>query len=476
MNTALPDTKRYVRQLSFLFVVLFVALGANLAYLQIAAAPSITAQPGNSRYLLAQMTVPEGKIMSADGKVLADSRRRPGSHQFYRRVYPQGALTAHITGFASTKYGRTGLERSYARELSAQPPVLTWEDYVERMRRVRHPGNTLVTTIDVALQRAAMGALGRRRGAIVVMRPDTGDILALASYPSYDPGTVHRLWPKLRKDPASPLISRAAVGRYPPGSVFKVITAAGALDSEVATPDSIYEGPAELTVYGGKVINYADEGRGTMPLSEALALSVNTIFAQVGLDLGGARLVDYADRFGFNQDVPFDLPASRSTIPAAGRMDKLEVAWSAVGQGRVLVTPLGAALAASAIANRGSLMQPRVVAEVRDWRNNTVRLIEPREWSRPISAATALKMTDMMIGVVENGTGQSAAIDGVKVAGKTGTAEPGRGETHAWFVGFAPADDPKYAVSVVVEHGGLGGHTAAPLARRMLIQALGMDK
>lgn len=457
-----------IKRVAILFAVCFVALAANLAYLQFVKADWIAAHERNTRNIEKELASKRGLIVSADGKILARSVK---VGRYYSRRYPLGTAMGHITGFYSVKYGRTGLEASYQNYLTSKNTYATPRDMLNDLLGTRPPGNDLVLTLDSSLQRRAIEALGRRRGAIVALDPRTGAVRALASYPRYNPAQIERRFARLVKDKSSPLLNRATQGLYPPGSTFKIVTAATALKDGTTTLDKVYDGPAVLSVYGGKVTNYSDEEFGTMSLSRAFAVSCNTIFAQVGLELGSERLFDGSQGFGFNRWVPFDLPTYASRIQQP--LDKLDLAWTSVGQGRTLATPLQMALVGAAVANGGVINEPYIVDEIRDYRGVVVRKTAPRVWQTPIDAATAAKMKTLMVDVVRDGTGGEAQIDGVSVAGKTGTAEPSdKKRTHAWFVGFAPAENPQIAVAVLVEHGGVGGQAAAPLARDVIEAAL----
>ncbi len=459
---------RAIRRVAVLFALCFVALAANLAYLQVIRADWIVGHERNTRNIERELASKRGSIISADGRILAQSVK---TGRYYARRYPLGATTGQVTGFYSIKYGRTGLEASYQNQLTAKHTYATARDALNDLMGTRPPGNDLVLTLDVPLQRAAIRALGDRRGAIVALDPTTGAVRALVSYPRYNPSQIEKRFRTLSRDKSSPLLNRATQGLYPPGSTFKIVTAATALANGTTALDKVYEGPSVLRVYGGKVTNFEDEEFGTMPFSRAFAVSCNTIFAQVGLELGDEKLVGGAQDFGFNRWVPFDVPTYASRIERPE--DKLDLAWTAVGQSRTLATPLQMALVVAAVANGGTINEPYLVDEIRDYRGTVVRKASPRAWQRPINAATATKMKELMVEVVEDGTGRRAQIDGVTVAGKTGTAEPSdKKRTHAWFVGFAPAEQPRVVVAVIVEHGGVGGRDAGPLARDVMEAAL----
>ncbi|MHB0977502.1 MAG: peptidoglycan D,D-transpeptidase FtsI family protein [Candidatus Aquicultorales bacterium] len=455
-----------IRRLLATFVVFFLLLAGQLAYLQVFTADKLVANDNNGRTLAEERRFRRGTIFSSEGTVLAESRASQGE---FAREYPLGSLFANITGYSSGRYGRSGLESAANEYLMTQKTAGSFREYFNQMAGGEPTGNDIYLTVSESLQKAAVEALGDRKGAVVALDPETGRVLAIASFPSYDPNAVESAYETLKADASAPLIDRATRGRYPPGSTFKVITAAGALEKGVAKPETLYEGPAALHVYGGKVVNYDNMELGRMRLDEAFAYSVNTVFGQVGLDLG-AGLIDSAVAFGFNAEVPFILPTSSSSIPQPA--DKLALAWTAVGQAELEATPMQMALVSSAIANNGRLMAPTIIREVRNPEGAVVETFEPTVWKEAVSDKTAAAIKKMMVDAVAKGTGRAARIDGVQVAGKTGTAETESGRSHAWFIGFAPADKPEVAVAVIIENGGTGGKTAAPVARQVIKAAL----
>ncbi|MBE0447336.1 MAG: cell division protein FtsI [Actinobacteria bacterium] len=461
-----------IARLGIVFITAFILLIVNLTYMQFIASAKLTAKPENIRPVLYERRIERGTIISADGKVLATSRKQDDS---YTRVYPEGELAAHITGFYSSRYGRAGLELTYDDYLSGQSKVSSPDDYMKRLLGEEEPGNDLTLTLDMNLQSIASKALGLRKGAIVVLDPKTGAVLALVGWPRFDPNTLDDKWKSIAENPEGALLNRATQGRFTPGSSFKIVTAAAAIESGAVTPATVYEAPAQLKIYGGKVSNYGNKGFGRISFEEAFIKSVNTVFAQVGKNLGGQKLVDASEAFGINGEIPFDLPTAKSSVPEASEMDDLEVAWMAVGQGRAAVSPLMMALVGAAVANDGEIMQPYLVVKASERDGTAVFAREPRPWLCPISKNTAAVLKSLMEQVVAKGTGKSAQIPGVRVAGKTGTAEVGKGEPHAWFVGFAPVDNPEVIVAVIVENGGTGGSTAAPIAKQIIAALLGKN-
>ncbi|MBE0477180.1 MAG: FtsW/RodA/SpoVE family cell cycle protein [Coriobacteriia bacterium] len=468
-----------VRGVALGVAALIVALVVNLTYIQVVAAPALAAHPANTRYLAEEARQPRGAILTADGVVLAESVP-DGDH--YRRVYPAGRLAAHVVGYFSPRYGRAGVEAALDEALYGRRAFSDLRDVVEAAAGLPVPGNDVVLTIDSRVQRAAEEALGDRRGAAVAIDPRTGAVLALASSPAYDPGAVTERWEELSSAESSPLYDRASRSLYPPGSTFKVVTLTGALAGGVATPETQYAGPGRIEIGGAPVTNFEGGSYGRIPLTRALASSVNTVFAQLAVDLGAGALVGQARAFGFGDEPPIEVAASASLMPEAGEMTTWETAWAGVGQPvgehdsppGPQVTPLQMALVAAGLGNDGVVMRPHLVERIADEAGRTVGGTRERPWKTATDAVTAGTMRDMMVRVVEAGSGTRAAVPGVRVAGKTGTAEAGKSvETHAWFVAFAPAEEPTVAVAIVLENAGVGGRVAAPAARPLLQAALG---
>jgi len=491
---------RLIRRLGGAMLALFVLLLAQVTYIQVVASQRLADNPANAtRQLIAEYRVDRGKIVAADGRtVLALSRKSPGELK-YQRHYPQGPLYADLTGYYSIIFGRSELEQSYNTYLSGDAPELIPQTLIDQVLGRPKRGATVVTTIDPAIQRAAAQALGNLPGGVVAIDPHTGDVKAIVANPSYDPNElasqdpkqVRAAWDRLTSDPDKPLVSRAIDELYPPGSTFKLVTAAAALENGFG-PGSTWPNPpvldlpqttATLENFGGE---HCLGGASQLTLAQALTVSCNVVFGQVGLRLGAAKLAAQAHAFGFATDsssgaVPFDIPFQEGVFPDASYFaDRLPaVALSAIGQDNVAANPMQMALVASAIANGGSEMRPRLVSEIRDSSGQVVKTFAPEVFGQPISSQTAIQLTQMMVSVVQSGTGTVAQIPGIEVAGKTGTAQHGEGlAPHAWFVSFAPAQNPKIAVAVIVLDGGslgsdaTGGVVAAPIAKAVMEAAL----
>lgn len=470
-----------LRRLAVVSLALFALLLGSATWVQFVDAGDLQADSRNSRTILAELGRHRGPISASDGTVLAQSVPAEGPYAF-QRTYPGGSDWAHVTGYFSTVYGASGIELAENRLLSGTSDQLFYRRVSDLLTGADPAGASVELTLDPEVQQAAEDALGDRTGAVVALDPSTGRVLAMVSRPTYDPDRLAGLdrsdvvaaWEDLTSDPDRPLVNRAVGGDlYPPGSVFKLVTAAAALESGSYTPDSVLDAPdvldlpqtdADLPNAGGESCSPTGEAS----LADALRVSCNTAFGSLGLALGGQALRDQAEAFGFGRDLSIPLPVTPSSVPED--LTPPQVAQSAIGQYDVRVTPLQVAMVAAAIANDGVVMEPQMISAVRDADLSVIERPEPREIGRAVSEETADELTQMMELVVDEGTGTAAQIPGVDVAGKTGTAEHGDGseDTHAWFASFAPADDPQVAVAVLVENGGSGGGTAAPVARQVM--------
>lgn len=477
---------RQIRRVGLAVTACFVALFVQLNYLQVVAADRLANHPRNVRGVLRDYSQPRGDIVTPDDVVVAHSV--PADDEFERlRTYPTGPLFGHVSGFFSFTLGATGVEDAYNDDLTGRSPSQQLRNLGDWLIG-KEPTGDVVLSISAAAQEVARDALGGRRGSVVVLDPASGEVRAMWSEPSYDPNPlaahqsrkVQEAFDAFTSDPANPMLGRAYRERYPPGSTFKVVTAATAIEQGVASPQTGFPTLRFLDLpQSDKILrNFGSKPCGGT-LTESFRRSCNTTFAQLGLDLGEA-LVDGMSAFGIGENVPFDLPEARSAGPKPGTFDRNmpSFANAAIGQGDVAVTPLQMAMLAAAIANNGVLMQPHVAREVRDPDGGVIRRIEPKEWKRAVSPATAAAVGRMMVEVVRAGTGSAAAVPGVGVAGKTGTAQTPGGPPHAWFIGYAPAEAPRLAIAVIVERGGdlgdeaTGGRVAAPVAGKVLTRML----
>ncbi len=462
-------TDRTLARLGTLFAILFAVLAIRQAYVQVIAGASIASNPYNPRHAL--LVAHRGRILASDGSVLADTVGR-------ERQYPRGASLAHAVGYVSARYGTSGLEDAYDRALT--PPESTGDvaaqlgEIVQAVRGQEQisRGADIITTIVPAVQHELYRSLARyARGAGVVLDPRTGAVLALASVPSFDPNDLTAEFPSLVRDTASPLLDRSINGLYPPGSTFKIFTAAAALDSGAVTMQSTFYDPGYFTIGDFTLHDDEAEATGTQDLTGAFALSSNVDFGQIALKMGVPTFYRYIDRWGIGQSPDFQLPASRDRVPPQSVIVPGELAQMGFGQGALLMTPLQMALLASTIANGGTEPRPYLVREVAA-PGGAPSVYGAGDLGTPISAETAANVKNMMIAVVQRGTGTSAQLAGVSVAGKTGTATNASGAPHSWFVCFAPAENPRIAVAVIVENAGYGAAVAAPIARHVLRVAL----
>jgi peptidoglycan glycosyltransferase len=461
-------------------VVLFVALIVNLTWIMAGRAQWYQDRPENKRSIAKEMKIKRGDILGYDGAVIAGTDRRSG---YYYRDYPNGTIAPQLIGYDSVRYGRSGIEAQLNDVLTGQASDLGVQNWVDKMLGRRPKGADVKLTLVTRVQKAAQQQLRGKKGAIVVLDPKTGALIASASAPTYDPANLEDRWTPLSKDASAPLLNRPTQGLYVPGSAFKVVTGSAGLDTGKVTPDSDFIDTGTYVVFGGKVTNYGGAIYGPNTFTEAMTLSINTTFAKVGNRLGKKRLIAGAERYGFYQTPPLELPAGE--VLPSGRygkngllspgafMDPLAVAWAACGQERLLATPLQMALVAAGVANSGRVMKPYYLQEVVTADGKVVRTTQPEQWLAATETATASELNLMMQRVVNAGTATAAALQGIQVAGKTGTAEKGDGTNLAWFIGFAPADDPQVAIAVVVEDTqSTGGEAAAPLAASVIKTAL----
>lgn len=459
---------RRTRNVGRLLAALFAALLVYLGAVQVVWGPQLAASPQNPRLALAAERVHWGRILDRRLTVLADSE---GTGPAQVRRYPQGTAFANVLGYRSRRYGLTGVERGYDLALLGLPIADPWGALQEALGRAPE-GNDVVLTLDAAVQQAAVRALGDLRGAVVVLDPRTGAVLALASRPGFDPSAVDAQWAALSHDPASPLFDRATQGQYPPGSSFKTVTLTAALASRRVRLTDAVDCPGSIDVGGALIHNFEHEQFGQISVLEAFVASCNTAFVQIGQRTGAAPIVAAARAFGLGQPVRFDLPTSGGYVPPLRDLGRRGLAQIAFGQGSLLVTPLQMALVAAAVGDGGIAMQPFLVSQVRAPDGRIRQTFAPRGGRQVMPAALAAEITRAMIEVVRRGTGTAAQLPGVAVAGKTGTADNPHGAPDAWFIAFAPAERPTVALAVIVENGGAGGQVAAPIAQQVLAAAL----
>ncbi len=469
---------RRLTVLAWFFAATFALLIGNLAYIQVIRADEIKEMPSNNHTMARRVYAERGSILTSDGVTLAESVRNADGE--YVRVYPQGSLASHTVGYASIRYGSTGIEALYDEELTSSDSYSTWRDALQTLAGVQRSGNDVVLTLNSQIQAACEEALQGHVGAIAVIEPSTGAILAKASSPTYSNDELETLFTEGGEN--APLFDRTTQALYTPGSTFKVVTLAAALESGVATLDSVYSAPSSIEVGGGTVTNYEGADYGDLDLRTAFAYSSNTAFAQVALQIGAEALVNAARGFGYGVSTGYGFSMTTSLMPDPAEMTEWELAWAGAGQpvgqhaspAGPQTTVMENAMVAAAIANGGTLMQPYLVKGVTDPNGVYLSVTEPSALGQACSPAVAQQVASAMLAAVTEGTGGAAAVAGVNVAGKTGTAETSSSNPDAWFIGYAPYESPVAAVAVVIEDD--AEHTATAVAGDVLqvaIDALG---
>jgi peptidoglycan glycosyltransferase len=480
---------RQITRVAVVGLVLLAALIVGTTYWQAWAASGLADRQDNSIQRVAEFSVKRGKIYAADGKtILADNvKRKVGGQTLYFRKYPQRGLAAHMVGYSTQVRSRAGLEASENDFLTGSNTNLSTvlDTTFDKLKGTTVKGNDLVLTIRPGAQRIALNALGGKCGAAVAIEPRTGRLLVSASSPTYDPNLIEGQY-NLATRPkfgCSPLFNRAEAGLYIPGSAFKVVTASAALDSGKFTLESRFSDPGYCIEYGKPVYNFADQSGpevfGSVDFTQALTHSINAVFCEIGKALGGRRILDTAKDFGFYSVPPLETPVNERAISGLYNKGKLffpkndfqvDPGRLAFGQERLQVTPIQMGMVAATIANGGLVMRPYVVQRVVAPDGSIVTKTKEESLGRAIKENTASDVAGMMEQVVRGGTGTAAALPGIRVAGKTGTAETGASHVNTtWFICFAPVDNPRVAVAVVLEHqSGTGGTTAAPIAKSIM--------
>jgi len=483
-----------ISRLGLVGLSLIIALIVATTYWQTWASASLAAKQDNAIQRVAQFQIKRGLIQTNAGRALlaANVRKKVNGQTLYFRRYPARGLLAQTVGYSTQVRSQTGLEKSENDYLTGANANLdtVLRTVLDKLKGATITGNNLFLTVRPRAQRIALDALGSQCGAVVALEPSTGKVLVIASSPTFNPNLVEHNFAAIGRiragcQPASPLLNRATAGLYPPGSSFKVVTAAAALDTGRYTPDSSFYDPGYCIEYGKHVKNFGDqspEAFGTVDFSFALEHSINAVFCNVGKALGAGTILDYAKRFGFYDPPPLETPTNERAASGLYKNGGLfspkhdyqvDPGRLAFGQERMLVTPLQMAMVAGGIANGGVVMKPHVVDRVVAPNGSVVTRTKPKELGRVIKQKTAAELNSMMQLVVEGGTGTAAQIPGIAVAGKTGTAETGNSSINTtWFIAFAPAEAPKVAIAVVLQNqSGAGGTTAAPIAKTVM-QAL----
>ena len=449
---------------------LFLILVVYLTYFELFEKDRIVSNPYNRRQYEIEEKTLRGSIYDSNGNILASSTVIDGKQH---REYPYGSMYSHVIGYSSKKYGKSLIESKFNNYLLGIDDTSAVINLKDKLTGSGREGNNIYLTIDHELQKKAYNLLGDRKGAVIALNPKTGEILAMVSKPDFNPdeSELEKNWSNMVDDEDSPFLTRATQGLYTPGSTFKVVISAAAIENNLG--NEIFEDIGTITIDGKKISNSGEKAYGNIDIKTALAVSSNVVFATIGCELGEENLKEIAQRVGLGDSIPFDIPTSKSSFKY-NKMSKADMAAVGIGQGKLLVTPLHMALITSAIANDGVMMKPALVSRIENHNGIVLKKQKPSVLYRIMSPETASHVKEMMVEVVESGTRTKAAVKGIKVAGKTGTAENEltarqKNKEHAWFIGFAPADDPQIAVAVILEYSGsTGGSAAAPIARDLI--------
>lgn len=450
---------------------MFLALLSYLLYFNLFEADKISSNPYNMRQWDDEKSVQRGSIYDSSGVVLAETVKNDTANgeTEMKRVYYEKNLYSHIIGYYSKVYGKSLLEREYDNMLLGKGDLsLSISD--------GRKGFDLNLTVDNRVQTAAYKAMNGRRGSVIAMNPKTGEILAMVSLPDFDPNadSLEKNWSVIVENENSPLLNRAASGLYPPGSTFKIVTSVAAYENNMT--GRVFEDTGSFSLDGLTVQNYNNESLGKIDFESAFSHSSNQVFCEIGAELGEDILTDVAKRFKIGAELDFDIPTEASRI-GYKKMYEKDCALFAIGQGKLLVSPLNMLLVCSAVAADGNIYSPYIVKSVTKDSGTVVYKAQTRLISNACSAGCAEYIKQLMVETVKSGTGKAAAIKGVTVAGKTGTAENEKENDHSWFVGFAPAENPEIAVAVILENdGGSGGKTAAPVAKAVMQSYLSLIK
>lgn len=463
----------------FLFTALFAVLIGNITYIQVIKASEYQDMPSNNHTINKARFIKRGSIITADGLTLAESVQQADGT--YARSYPNGNLAAHVVGYYSQQYGTMGIENTQNDTLTGSKDYSSWQNALNSLAGISEPGNSVQLTIDSRIQRAAEQALAGRVGAIVALDPRSGAVLAWASAPTFDNTNIQAAIEAANASGGADtsMYDRATLALYTPGSTFKVLTLASALENGLATLDTTYDSPGRMEIGGADVVSIGERGHGKISLAKAFALSSNTVFGQVADGLGAEKLVATARAFGYGQQLGLDFTTAASVMPNPEEMTEWELAWAGagqpVGQGHTpgpQATVMQNALMAATIANNGIAMNPYVVSQILAPDGTVLKTTRGHSLGQAVGSGAAEQVKQAMLDVVQNGTGSAAAIAGVKVAGKTGTAETNNANANSTFVGFAPYDTPTVAIAVVIEQNAKGEESAAAVGGQVLRAAL----
>lgn len=485
------DFRNSVKKVMIVFLVLFVALITYIAYFQAFKAPSIAADEGNKRIWAKRNEILRGTIYDRDGRALTTSEKSGVLTQ--KRTYVYGDLYSTTLGYINETYGLSGMEKTFDSQLTQYSSVKAGvkeffsdfsvdklkEDFKNRNNEEEKIGNSVVSTLDTDIQQVAYNALGNQQGAVVALNPKTGEVLCMVSKPGFDPNNLAESMQAANAgDTSVSFINRATYGVYPPGSTFKTITTASSLENLSGVESRIFQDNGVLSFNSDySLSNAGGAAHGSINLKQAFAYSSNVVYGTLALDLGNEKLKSTAEDFGFNSSIDaIGFSIQKSTFPTLEDYEEGMIAQSGIGQSSIVATPMQMALVASTIANDGVMMKPRIVSQIKDMHDNVVKNYDSEEYKRVLDSNIAATIKDYMINLVSS-NGSMYYFNGYNVAGKTGTADHNNDDgsaatPHSWFIGFAPADDPKVAVAVIVENGGYGAQVAAPIAGQVIASAL----
>ncbi|MBQ8002771.1 MAG: peptidoglycan glycosyltransferase [Clostridia bacterium] len=442
---------------------MFLSLAVYLTYFTLFEAETVVENRYNKRIREREEAILRGTIYDASGEVLALSKMENGQ----KRIYPFNERYAHLIGYNSVTYDRVGLEASFNKKLIETNPLDEIANFFTNQKKAPE-GADLYLTIDNRMTALAEELMAGKNGSVIALVPKTGEVLCMYSNPTFDPNekALRENFSSLTKRDDAPFVARCTQGLYAPGSTFKIITAAAALESGIA--ENVTD-TGSLMVDGYEIKNFEGKSLGEIDIKTGFAKSSNVMFASYGTTMGEAKLKEVAKKFGIGEKIPFDIATNKSLFNYPDGMSKTDLAACGIGQGKLLVTPLNMALVASGIANDGVIMAPYIVEKAAFNGGRKVYSAEPKVWKNAVSKAVADKIGEYMIECVNTGTGTGAQIDGIQVAGKTGTAENEReGEEHAWFVCYAPAENPQIAICVMQEYTGRTGSSCTPIAKALI--------
>lgn len=458
----MTDMNKRIKLMQYFFVFCFLSISIYIMYFNFFQAKYIYSNSYNKRLRKEDTNIIRGDITDRNDNILVHSQMHKDN---INRIYKYSRHFSHLIGYSAKSIGSTGIEALYNTELNTAGTV---ETIKSKAIGNRIKGNTVKLTVDKELQIYASELLKNKKGAIVALNPKTGEILAMVSKPDYNPSNITKNWNNLIKDSNSPLLNRATDGFYPPGSIFKVVVSAAALRNNII--DYEIDCMGKVNIEGYEIKDSGEKQHGTVNLDKAFTQSCNSYFVHLGIKLGSNSLRNEAIKFKFNKSLQSTMKLKGGSF--VSKNDNKNIAQQSIGQGEVLVTPLHAALIASTIANEGIMVEPYIIYSIADSNGKIIKTFKSKNSEKIIDKNNAEKIKELMIDVVQSGTGKNAKISGIQVAGKTGTAENPQGKPHSWFIGFAPADNPNIAIAVIIENGGGGSSNAAPIAGKIVRKAV----